>query len=297
MDRDPLTAAEIKLYASLKTNKGRRESGLIIVEGINSVEALIASSYDSNCKFSGIKVFTNSTIYLEQFQGEIFEGAPIKALLIGDAKLERITKESGGVFAVAGTGSGFVGSGFVGSAGSGFVPAGLSVVLNNISDPGNLGTIIRASASLGAAQILLTGDTVDMYNPKVIRSTAGSIFRVPVYQDLDYYECLSDLKGEGAQIFAADLYGTKRTLPVTLESIVSLGVSGSAGKSVAAEGFVTNGKSVAVVFGNEANGLTSHEVDQCDKAVYIPMKSGVESMNLASSASIFIYEFMKLLES
>ncbi|PYY39283.1 RNA methyltransferase [Curtobacterium sp. MCPF17_046] len=146
---------------------------------------------------------------------------------------------------------------------------GLVAILEEVRDPGNAGTIIRAADSAGADAVVLTGRSVDPYNPKVVRSTTGSLFHVPVSVGVTLADAVERARGLGYTILAAD-------------------VSGDDLPDVRADGML-DGPTVWV-FGNEARGLTAEDLALVDRAVKVPIYGRAESMNLASAASVCLYE-------
>ncbi|MBF4591918.1 TrmH family RNA methyltransferase [Curtobacterium sp. VKM Ac-1395] len=154
------------------------------------------------------------------------------------------------------------------SASDGALP-GLVAILEEVRDPGNAGTIIRAADSAGADAVVLTGRSVDPYNPKVVRSTTGSLFHVPVSVGVGLADTIERAKSLGYTVLAAD-------------------VSGDDLPDVRAEGLL-DGPTVWV-FGNEARGLTSEDLAMVDRAVKVPIYGRAESMNLATAASVCLYE-------
>ena len=143
------------------------------------------------------------------------------------------------------------------------------LVLETIQDPGNLGTMLRAGEGAGLTGIIADSGTADIYNPKVIRSTMGSIFRVPVVYVQDLRETVRELKREGVQICAAHLRGS-----VDYDSADYTGAN-------------------AFLIGNEAKGLTDETAALADRAVRIPMLGKVESLNAAVAASVLMYELAR----
>ena len=143
------------------------------------------------------------------------------------------------------------------------------LVLETIQDPGNLGTMLRAGEGAGLTGIIADSGTADIYNPKVIRSTMGSIFRVPVVYVQDLRETVRKLKREGVQICAAHLRGS-----VDYDSADYTGAN-------------------AFLIGNEAKGLTDETAALADRAVRIPMLGKVESLNAAVAASVLMYELAR----
>ncbi|PZE89631.1 RNA methyltransferase [Curtobacterium sp. MCBD17_008] len=146
---------------------------------------------------------------------------------------------------------------------------GLVAILEEVRDPGNAGTIIRAADSAGADAVVLTGRSVDPYNPKVVRSTTGSLFHVPVSVGVTLADAVERARGLGYTILAAD-------------------VSGDDLPDVRADGML-DGPTVWV-FGNEARGLTAEDLALVDRAVKVPIYGRAESMNLATAASVCLYE-------
>jgi len=146
---------------------------------------------------------------------------------------------------------------------------GLVAILEEVRDPGNAGTIIRAADSAGADAVVLTGRSVDPYNPKVVRSTTGSLFHVPVSVGVTLADAVERARGLGYTVLAAD-------------------VSGDDLPDVRAEGLL-DGPTVWV-FGNEARGLTAEDLALVDRAVKVPIYGQAESMNLATAASVCLYE-------
>ena len=142
------------------------------------------------------------------------------------------------------------------------------LVLENIQDPGNLGTIFRTAEAAGATGIVLSKDCVDLYNPKVIRSTMGAIFRVPFVVTDDLPQVVEQLKQKGISVYAGHLKG-----------------------DVFYKQDYRNGS--AFLIGNEGNGLTDEITALADHKIKIPMKGKVESLNAAVSATILMYETMR----
>ena len=138
------------------------------------------------------------------------------------------------------------------------------VVLDKIQDPGNLGTIIRTGEGAGITAVVMSKDTVDLYNPKVIRSTMGSIFRVPCVVVDDLTKAVKTIKASGVTTYAAHLDG---------EDIQDTEFSDDR----------------AFLIGNEANGLSDEVANMADKKTKIPMEGEVESLNAAVATAILIY--------
>ena len=138
------------------------------------------------------------------------------------------------------------------------------VVLDKIQDPGNLGTIIRTGEGAGITSVVMSKDTVDLYNPKVIRSTMGSIFRVPCVVVDDLCAAVNEIKASGVKTYAAHLDGA---------DISSIELANDR----------------AFLIGNEANGLSDEVANLADEKIKIPMEGEVESLNAAVATAILIY--------
>lgn len=145
-------------------------------------------------------------------------------------------------------------------------PCPLLLVLEHLQDPGNLGTILRTAEGAGVTGILMSQDTVDIYNPKVIRSTMGSIYRVPFAYTDALTDTVTRLKTRGIRIYAAHL----------------------AGKNTYDRENYT--QPTAFLIGNEGAGLTDTLSAQSDCYIRIPMAGQVESLNAAIATAILIYE-------
>lgn len=139
------------------------------------------------------------------------------------------------------------------------------VVLDRLQDPGNMGTIVRTGEAAGISGIIMSKDSADIYNPKVIRSTMGSIFRVPFAIVDDLGAAVDKLKDNGITTYAAHLKG---------------------------ELYNSNGldSHCALLIGNEANGLSDAISAKADKLIKIPMSGKVESLNAAIATAILMYE-------
>ena len=144
-------------------------------------------------------------------------------------------------------------------------PHGLVLVLVDVGDPGNAGTIVRVAEAAGATAVVSCGDGVDLWNPKCVRAAAGSLFRMPVRTDSDALATVRGLAGAGMRLLAT-VAGADRSLD-------AVDLTGD----------------VAVLLGNEAHGLRA-EVAEAAEAVGIPMAGRVESLNVAMAATVVAFE-------
>ena len=145
-------------------------------------------------------------------------------------------------------------------------PEGLYLLVEDLQDPGNLGTIFRTAEGAGVNGILLSGGTVDLFNPKTIRSTMGSVYRMPFFYIESMEQAFSLLREKGISTYAAHLQG----------------------KSYYNE--FSYRKGTAFLIGNEGNGLKQETAQAADYCLKIPMEGKVESLNAAISAAILLYE-------
>ena len=140
------------------------------------------------------------------------------------------------------------------------------LIVERLQDPGNLGTIFRTAEAAGVTGILLSKDCVDVYNPKVIRSTMGAVFRMPFLYVENLPEKIKELQNEGIKAYAAHLHG----------------------KNAYDEEDYTTG--CAFLIGNEGNGLRDEVADCADCLIRIPMEGEAESLNAAVAAAVLMFE-------
>ncbi len=143
--------------------------------------------------------------------------------------------------------------------------AGFVVVLFNVRDPGNAGTVLRAADAAGARAVVLTDSSVELYNPKLVRSTAGSLWHLPVTVDAPFEQVSAACRERGVRLLAAD----------------------GAGECLVTEADL--GASHAWVMGNEAWGLPPEIRAECDDVVRVPIHGHAESLNLAMAATLCVY--------
>lgn len=139
------------------------------------------------------------------------------------------------------------------------------IILDNIKDPGNLGTIIRSASAFSIDAIVLLGDCADHKNPKVIRSTMGAIFKTPIFK-LSHKECFEKIK---VPIFAT--YLDENSVDINRVNLTSS----------------------AVIIGNEASGICEKTISFADKKIIIPMNQNSESLNASVACSIVMWEMSK----
>ena len=159
----------------------------------------------------------------------------------------------------------------------------LIAVLCQVRDPGNAGTVLRAADAAGADAVVLTGSSVDIYNPKAVRSTAGSLFHLPVVLGADVNELVALCKGRGIGVLAADGYGQ-----LNLDRLQDENAARRLGASTAGSGYALENPT-AWLFGNEAQGLSEDELALADHRVAVPVYGAAESLNLGTAATVCLY--------
>ena len=245
---------QIKQLTALQTKtKTRQETGLFVVEGIKMVcevpkawlvKVYVSESFLKSCgqlaaDFDGCLETVTDKIFKEISQTQTPQG--ILAVVRQTCyDIEQMLSKAH--------------------------PAPLLLILESIQDPGNLGTMIRMAEGAGVDGIIMNKTTADIYNPKVVRSTMGSIFRVPFIYTAKLQETLVMLKSRGILLYAAHLQGEKWYFHENYR------------------------KPSAFLIGNEAHGLTDETAAMADTFVKIPMEGRVESLIAAIAATILMYE-------
>lgn len=142
------------------------------------------------------------------------------------------------------------------------------VALDGLQDPGNLGTILRTLDSANLSQVIVSKDTVDAYNPKVVRSTMGAIFRVNIVEAENLKETLKEMKRHKYKVMCTDLTASKNIYEIDYYKKI-------------------------LVIGNEANGISKELLDMADEKIIIPMLGKTESLNASVATSIIVYEYVR----
>ena len=141
------------------------------------------------------------------------------------------------------------------------------IILEGLQDPGNLGTILRTGEAAGIAGVIMDANTADIYSPKVVRSTMGSIYRVPFIRVISVSGLVPDIKRKGYTIYSASLEGSRSVEEICFK------------------------RDSAIVIGNEGSGISPELMGLSDFAVRIPMEGKVQSLNAAVSAAILMYAY------
>ncbi|MCL2361502.1 MAG: RNA methyltransferase [Defluviitaleaceae bacterium] len=237
-------------FRQLKTKKGRDESGLFLVEGETFV-AEIPKDWEI------IRV-----ILAERFPWEKYK-APYPVEVVRDSLFDSLadTVNPQGIMAVVKQKQW--------QFNQIITPGGFVLLGENLNDPGNIGTLIRTAAAAGADGVILSKGSGDIYNPKVIRASAGAVLRLPVVADVDVTETVNRLRQAGYAIFATTVDGNVLPYDLDLRS------------------------SFCWLVGNESHGLTYEAVSLADAQVRLPMARDMESLNASVAGGILLYEALR----
>jgi RNA methyltransferase, TrmH family len=253
-----ITKAELKYYSSLLKRNFRDEQNKFLVEG----EKLILEALNSGLE---CEIIIYKSVYSED------NDESVKSLMKRVARIEIISeKEFQKVQATVNS------QGIIGvfkkkptNAFSDVIKGKLIVALDSINDPGNVGTIIRNADWFGVKEILLSENCADIYNPKTIRASAGSIFHLNVIIENNLILSLSSLKQKGYRILCADISGKNIYQCTKCEKEV-------------------------IVFSNEAGGPSRELLGIADECVTVPKKGKAESLNVASASAVILSELAKV---
>ena len=250
----------VRAVAKLTKRAGRVETGLFLLEGPQSVSEALQWRPEGVVELFG----TPTAFEKHPSIAEAAEAAGVPTVFVTEDVLNAMadTVTPQGLVAVA--------QQFPSSVKDIFADGPrLVAICEEVRDPGNLGTIIRAADAAGADAVVLTGRTVDLYNPKVVRATTGSLFHLPISVGGDLLSVRERARAAGLRIIAADVKG---------EDLLEARASG-----VLAE-------PTAWLFGNEAHGLDYESLALADLALRLPIYGSAESLNLATAASVCLYE-------
>jgi RNA methyltransferase, TrmH family len=246
----------VRRIAALKQRSERSETGLFLVEGPQAVrEALAAEGELVTTVYCTPEAHERHAAFVAAAVA-----AGVEVELASDAALAAMadTRTPQGIVAVARQAPARMRSVFE--------DARLGVILDEVQDPGNAGTVIRAADAAGADAVALTSGSVDPYNPKVVRATTGSLFHLDVATGASVADAVAAARSAGLQVLAADMAG---------ESLPDLG-------DVLA-------RPTAWLFGNEARGLSIEARRAADRTVAVPIYGAAESLNLATAAAVCLY--------
>ncbi|WP_176461750.1 TrmH family RNA methyltransferase [Anaeromicrobium sediminis] len=250
----------IKHIRQLSKRKFREKNKEYIIEGIRSIKDAI--KYEEEIKHILYSNKINNVQYGEELLNDILSGK-LNAYEVDEKIFKSLsdTENTQGIMAVMAMKNHDINSFIKGD--------GLYVILDRIQDPGNLGTIIRTADSAGFNGVILTKGCVDVYNPKVIRSTMGSIFNIPIIQGTYEKDLIEVLHKEKINIVCTSLDTDKYYYDVDFS------------------------KNLAIVIGNEGNGVSDYILNKSNLLIKIPILGKAESLNASTASSIIIYESVR----
>lgn len=248
----------VRAVAKLTKRSARQETGLFLLEGPQAAREVLAYRPETL-----VELFATPTAMEKHADiRDAATDAGIEVIFTTEAVLDAMadTVTPQGIVAVARQSPTSVRDVFAASP-------RLVAICEEVRDPGNLGTIIRAADAAGADAVVLTGRTVDPYNPKVVRATTGSLFHLPIAVGVDLSTAVERAHAAGVRVVAADVGGGDFLASRTLLA-----------------------EPTAWLFGNEARGLDEEALALADLSLRLPIYGAAESLNLATAASVCLYE-------
>lgn len=264
----------VRRLADLTRSKGRRKAGRFLIEGPQSVREAIRYRADAvSDMYVASGGQTDASEVLERIVQEVLQADnPVYVHRATREVVEHISADAQGILAV-----GDLNAMQTTQTQFALTQGSRVAAFWQVRDPGNAGTVIRAADAAGCDAVVFVDDCVDMFNPKVIRSTAGSLFHLPVLT-MGTDEFFATMRERGLPVWAADVYGTEARRPESLPDVLAqLRVDPASSR---------NG--YAMLFGNEARGLTPGVLAQCQRIISIPIYGKAESLNLATSAAVLL---------
>ncbi|MFT8703816.1 TrmH family RNA methyltransferase [Bifidobacterium aquikefiricola] len=280
-------ADRVKRIAQLAQSRARKKSGLFLVEGPQSVRELVTYRPEiikdiyvqTALNYDDVREDGNAVARLHDSSAVIARildhprMRDIYVHYVSDAVMKQISDDAQGIVAVAEAGAMIHVIEELLNASESQKPTTLAAFWQ-IRDPGNAGTVIRAADAAGCSAVVFVDDCVDALNTKVIRSTAGSLFHIPVIR-MSADDFFTSMHKADIPVIAADVHGVEERESESLQEVVR-------------DPLLTKG-SHATLFGNEARGLPAEILRKSSRIVYIPMYGKAESLNLATSAAIMLH--------
>lgn len=264
---EPIGSAQnprVKAWAQLLSKKGRDQQGAFLIEGIHLVQEALRWQADvATILFSRERGMPEEIAELLIAGNESGRLSALECIPVSEQVLAKCSDTEAPQPVVA-----VVRKRAYSAEQLLYVPNGLVVVSDGIQDPGNLGTIIRSADAVGASGVMLGRGTVDLYNPKTVRSTMGSLFHLPVVE-----ASLPELLGQAAAA-GIRLYGT------SLQATRSCYACDFTGPSW-------------IVLGNEGRGLSPETSAMISEPIIIPMQGASESLNVAMAGTVLLFEAMR----
>lgn len=251
----------IKEIKALSKKRERTKSGLFVAEGLRFVQSAVELS--AQIKYILYSSAVNRTEAGTIFLTSLIDSERYELVEVDDKIMAEIsdTQSPQGILAVVKQAAW--------SWEEVLVNNGVIMVLDRLQDPGNLGTIVRTADAAGVSGIILLKGTVDLYNPKVLRSTMGSVFTLPILEGVEWSEVEGKLKDSGYLVAATALENS-----IDYDSLDYRGPT-------------------AFIIGNEANGISDTILESVQHKVIIPIVGSAESLNAGVAAAIMMYEALR----
>lgn len=254
---------KVREYRKLLKKTFRHEAGKFLAEGLQAVREALNSDAGIECLFFTEEGEGHLTAY-----ADIIRRKGMKAYRVSGPVFDKLSTTSNpqGLLAVVD---------FLDRSTGDILEADREpqILVNQVRDPGNVGAIIRAADAAGAGAVLLGTQSVDLYNPKTVRATAGSIFHIPIALEVDLPAYILLLKQRGVKLIAAEAKAETGIWEADLR------------------------EPLAVMVGNEAWGFSGGEEQLADERVGIPIFGRAESLNVAEATSVFLYEIRRQREA
>lgn len=245
----------LKKLTQLHRKKQRVEAGLFLVEGPQAVRELVTHRPDEARE---IFIAYNGSGFMDIERDAEAHGIPVTLATPEVIEALSDTVNPQGIVAVARIAQSTLTEALQGAT--------LVAVMHEVRDPGNAGTVLRVADAAGADAVIFAGDSIDPWNPKVVRSTTGSLFHLPVVTGVTLDKVVEATRAAGITPIAADVSGDEL----------------SPGDEILT-------KPTAWVFGNEAHGLSAEDLALTGRSMSLPIFGSAESLNLASAASVCLY--------
>ena len=247
----------VKAAAELKQKKYRQQQGLFLAEGLRTVEEAV--------RYGAVQSIFYTAIEDDRTRAVLEEAAAkqIKLVCVSDKVLKKIadTEKQQGIIAVCEIRSKRLDE---------FLASGkMLLVLDRVTDPGNIGTMLRTADAAGVGGLLLLQGCADIYAPKTVRASMGSLFHLPVLSGLSEELLVQAARKAGYELLVTCLDGADNLYKADLQG------------------------RLAFVMGNEANGVSPALLAAADKRVFIPMQGRAESLNVAMAAGIVMFEALR----
>lgn len=241
--------------ALLDSSENRRKAGAYLIEGARLIEDAAKSGTKILRLFYTSGAYEKYREYVNAAEEKCEEAFVLEPHV---ADLLSSTKSSQGVFAVCA----------MPAENRDLKPKGKIVVLENIQDPSNMGTMLRTAEAMGINTIVLSGSCCDIYSPKVLRGSMGAVFRL----------CFVHIASGAVNLLKSGGYTVYGSVPdTTAQKITGIDFT----------------ETSAVIIGNEGSGLTEATKEECDLLITIPMKGRAESLNAATAAAVIMWEMVQ----